>query len=209
MPTRNWMRIVIGLFAGIMFTLSLITGNSIDKDGYHWIAGVSSAVIILLLIYDRWVWRWPLIRKLAERSGRPVIHGTWKGTLEFARDANGEPGTIELYFSIDQTYSSVTVRGFFTTSESHSLTATIDRPLSNQKRLVFAYHSEAPHPARNKNRPHDGTVMLNIIGIPVESLSGSYYTDRGGSGKIRLTEYHPKLSESYDQAAARSYKKRA
>ena len=208
MPTKNWTKAVIGLFSAIILTTSVFTGQSIDKHGLQWVSGASSAVILLLVLYDRWIWRWPLVQKLSELAGHPIIHGTWKATLAFERDANGRPGTLTCYFSIYQTLSGVQLRGFFTTSESQSLTASIDRPQPNQYRLVFAYHSEAPHPARNQNRPHDGTAMLNIIGRPVESLIGSYYTDRGGAGTLKLTGYTKKLSESYDQAASRQYGKR-
>jgi len=206
MPSKNWTRIIIGIFAALMLLVSVLTGDSIDAQGLRWISGASGAVILLLVIYDKWVWRWPLIRKLAEQDGRPVIRGTWKGTLEFAKDANDKPGSIEIYFSIEQTYSTVEVRGFVSTSESHSVTATIDRPLTNQRRLVFAYHSEAPHGKRGANRPHDGTALLNIIGIPVQEITGSYYTERGGAGSITLTEYTPELSESYKHASSRKYR---
>ena len=201
MPTKNWARITIALFAAIMLGISLITGDSLDENGIRWISGVSGAVILLLLIYDRSVWRWPLIRKLAENTGRPVIRGTWKGELEYTKDAKGNPGSIDFYLSVDQTYSLLTIRGFVSTSESYSLTASIDRPLPNQRRLVFAYHSHAPHPSRNKNRPHDGTAILNIIGISAKSLSGSYYTDRGGSGTIQLTDYSPNKATSKNRRA--------
>jgi hypothetical protein len=207
MPSKNWTKAVIGLFSAIIFAASVFTGESIDKHGLQWISGASSAVILLLVLYDRWVWRWPLVRRLSALAGHPVIHGTWKSELAFERDVNGQPGTLTCYFSVYQTFSSVQVRGFFTTSESRSLTARIDRPQPNQIQLVFAYRSEAPHSKRNDNRPHDGTTMLNIISRPVEALSGSYYTDRGGAGTIKAVEYSKKLSESYDQAARRQYKK--
>jgi hypothetical protein len=182
-------------------------GESIDANGLQWISGASSAVILMLVVYDRWLWRWPLVRKAAEYQGRPVIHGTWQGQLKYKKDGQGNPGTTPVYLSIAQTYSTVQVRGFFTTSESYSLTADIDRPLPNQRRLVFAYHGEAPHPNRDNNRPHDGTAMLNIVGIPAKHIKGSYYTDRGGSGEIKLTEYTPSLSESYEDAESKQYQK--
>jgi hypothetical protein len=207
MPSKNWAKVIIALFALIMLGVSLITGESIDKNGIRWISGASSAIILLLLIYDRWVWRWPLVRKIAEYSGHPVVRGTWKGTLEYSKDGDGRPGVTDIFMSIDQTYSTIVVRGFVGTSESHSLSASIDRPISNQRRLVYAYHSGAPHAKRNQNRPHDGTALLNIVGIPVEAISGSYYTDRGGTGEIVLTEHTFKLSESYKQASARKYRK--
>ena len=114
MPTKNWTRIIVALFASIMICISLITGDSIDENGTRWISGVSGAVILLLLIYDRWAWRWPILRKIAEYSGRPVIRGTWKGTLEYVSNEDAQPGSTNFYLSIYQTYSSLTVRGFLT-----------------------------------------------------------------------------------------------
>ena len=207
MPSKNWTKAVIGLFSAIIFATSVLTGESIEKHGLQWISGASSAVILLLILYDRWIWRWPFVRKISTFAFHPVIHGTWKAELAFERDANGQAGTLTCYLSVYQTFSSVQVRGFFTTSESRSLTARIDRPQSNQTQLVFAYRSEAPHGKRDTNRPHDGTAMLNIIGRPVEALDGSYYTDRGGTGTIKAVAYSKKLSESYDQAARRQYQK--
>ena len=207
-PSSSWIRVVIGLFAAIIFGASLITGQSIDANGLKWIAGASSVVIMLVFVFDRWAWRWPLIRNVVELAGRPHIHGTWKAILEFEKDATGNPGTIVGYFSIYQTFSGVRIRGYFSTSESSSLTATIDRPQPSQKRLVFAYKGEAPHGKREQNRPHDGLAILSIIGNPVESISGSYFTDRGGTGRILMDEYSPVVSESFEQAGRRQYTKR-
>lgn len=207
MPSSNWTKTIIGLFSAIIFIVSILTGESIDQYGFKWISAASSIVILILLLFDRWMWRWPGMRKLSELSGHPVIHGTWKTTLAYEKDGNGKSGSLTCYFSIYQTFSTVQVRGFFTTSESYSVSANIDHPQPNQRRLVFAYHSEAPHGKRDQNRPHDGTAILNIIGEPAEALNGSYYTDRGGAGTLKSVEYSRKLSESYDQAARNEYKK--
>jgi hypothetical protein len=207
MPSKNWTKATIGLFSAIIFAASVFTGESINKHGLQWISGASSAVILILVMYDRWIWRLPLISRISAITGHPVIHGTWKAELEFDRDADGKSGSLTCYFSVYQTFSSIQVRGFFTTSESQSLAARIDRPQRNQTQLVFAYRSEAPYGKRNINRPHDGTVVLNVIGRPVEALGGSYYTDRGGTGTIKSVEYSKKLSESYDQATRLTYKK--
>lgn len=208
MPSKNWIKIVIGLFSAIIFGTSLLLGESIDESGLKWISATSSAVIMIVMIFDRWAWRWPLIKKVSEVSGRPVAHGTWKGVIEYERDGDGKPGTTECYFSIYQTYSSVEVRGFFTTSSSYSMTANIDHPLSSQTRLIFAYRSEAPHGKRITNRPNDGTAILDIIGLPIEAITGSYYTDRGGAGTIKLEQYNKKVAESFAQAAKLTYTRR-
>ncbi len=207
MPSQNWIKAVIALFAGIIFLISTLTGQSIDQNGLRWISSAASAVILLVLIYEKWVWRWPVIRKLAEWAGRPVVHGTWKGELSFERDANDQPGAIPLYLSINQTFSAVTVRAFVATSEAYSTTATIERPMPTRRQLVYAFHSEAPHDGRDNNRPHDGTAVLAIVGIPVEEITGSYYNDRARRGSIKLTEHCRKLVESFSQAERQTYKK--
>ncbi len=95
MPTPAGIRIVIALFAGFIFGMASLTGDSIDENGLRWASAAASGVILLVLAYERWVWRWPLISRLAEWTNRPVLHGTWKGTLEFERDASGNPGSID------------------------------------------------------------------------------------------------------------------
>jgi len=206
MPTPNWTRTVIGLFAGIIFLTSLITGQSIDKNGFRWFSIATSGVVLLLLIYDKWVWRWPLIRRGAELAGRPVIHGTWKGILTYERDVHDQPGSIRIYLAIDQSFSTISLRSYVSTSESYSLTATIERPLPTRRQLVYAYRSEAPHDSRDTNRPHDGSAILNLVGIPVEEIDGSYYNDRMRRGSLKLVEHCPKLAESFNHAERQSYK---
>ena len=77
----------------------------IDHEGLRWLTGVASAVTLLLLAFDQWLWRAPGIRWLCEVSGRPVIHGTWWGRLDYENDGEGNPGTTEIYTAIHQTFS--------------------------------------------------------------------------------------------------------
>jgi hypothetical protein len=207
MPSKNWTKATIGLFSAIILGTSLITGESIDEGGLKWISAASSAVIIMLLLFDKWAWRWTIICKISERLGHPVIYGTWKGNVEFDKDADNNPGNINCYISIYQTFSTLEIRGYFNTSSSYSITATIDHPRTTQSRLVYAYRGEAPHGKRETNRPSDGTAILDIIGTPVENISGSYFTDRGGTGRIVLNQHTSKLSGSYSQAEKRKFKK--
>lgn len=208
MPSKNWTNITIGLFTVIILGTSILTGQSIDQNGLKWVSGASSTVIVLLLIFDRWAWRWPLIRSISEHLGHRVIHGTWKGKIEFDKDSNRKPGKVDCFLSIHQTFSTVEIRGYFSTSNSYSITATIDKPRSTHTRLVYVYHGEAPFGKRDKNRPNNGTAFLDIIGKPVESITGSYFTDRdGGTGRIKLSKHSKKLSESFEQATKQKFTK--
>jgi hypothetical protein len=47
---------------------------------------------ILLWLFDRYLWKWPLIRRV---SGIPNLEGTWKGTLTRISSDDGEQGEPE------------------------------------------------------------------------------------------------------------------
>lgn len=206
MPSANWTRIAIAIFAGLLLLAAWFTGDSLDDNFLRWASGAASAVVLLFLVYDKWAWRWPGIRKVAEWAGKPVIHGTWRGELHYERDQHGQPSSIRYYLAVDQTFSRVQLRAFVARSESHSITAVIERPMPTRRQLVFAYHSAAPLDARDDNRPHDGTAVLSIVGIPVEELTGSYYNERPGRGSIELTEHTKKIAESFGHAERQTYK---
>ena len=209
MPTPAGIRIIIALFAAIIFGIATLTGDSIDENGVRWASGAASGVILLVLIYDRWVWRWPLINRIAEWTNRPVLHGTWKGTLEFERDAEGKPGSIDFYLTIHQTYSTIEVDGHVSTSSSHSRSAALERPRKGLRLLWFIYQSEAPIPEQVHNQPHYGAAKLVLVGSPVTEISGSYWTARGGAGTMKFTERTRKTLDSFASAAAATYEPRA
>jgi hypothetical protein len=121
MPSSAWIRVIILHAAGSMFVLSTLTGDSIDQQGMRWIGGIPGGITMLLLAFDRLVWRWPLIRRLSERGGARVIHGTWRGTLYCTRDADGTPGEQPIFMAVSQMYSTVKVRCYFPTTGSESV----------------------------------------------------------------------------------------
>jgi hypothetical protein len=206
MPTPTWTRIVVALLAAAFIALTALTGDSIDKDGLRWLSGVAGAIVLILLAYDRWLWRWPLLRQVAERTGRPVIHGTWRGRLEYEADAAGQPGSTEIYMAVHQTYTRVIVHSYFATSTSRSLVAAVEPVDKHRHELTFAYRSEAPAPARDRNRPHQGTCVLALVGTPVEEIGGSYYTDRRGRGTISFDGHTRRCLGSLAQARRASYR---
>jgi hypothetical protein len=204
-PSPTWTKIVIALAATGVVLIVLITGQSIDRDGYKWISGIASAIVLILLAYDRWVWRWPLIRLIAERTGTPVLRGTWKGTMTYESDADGNPGTTDFYLTVQQTYSDIELHSYVSTSESHSMAAKLERPSRGQRLLWFIYRSEAPILGQARDRPHHGGVKLNLVGSPVREIHGSYWTDRRGRGELRFSEYSKKPYGSFEEAQSAMY----
>lgn len=206
MPTANWIRIVIGVTAGAMLAISALTGDSIDDKGLRWLGGVAGGVTLLLLAYDRWIWRWPLIRRLSELTGQRVIHGTWRGTLNYQADADGNPGQHSVYMAVHQTYSTVCVECFFPekNSKSVSLTAAIEKG-THQHTLRYIYRQQAPAPDRDRNRPTEGACDLALVGRPVEEIAGSYYAERGGRGTMTFDGFSRKVAGSAGQAQRFAY----
>jgi hypothetical protein len=201
MPTPAWTRAIIVLAAAVMLALSLVTGDSIDKDGLRWLGTVTSAVILAVIAFDQWLWRAPGIRQICELLGHPTIRGTWRGALRYERDGKGNPGTTEIYLAVRQTFSTVSVRCYFpkTRAESWSLTASL---LQNDHRhdLFYIYQQQAQAPDRQANRPTQGACELAVAGRPVDELVGSYYAERGGKGSIDAREYSPRVAGSLAEA---------
>jgi hypothetical protein len=202
MPSANWTRGIIFAFAGAIFLIATITGKSIDQNGYRWAGMVISGVILALTVFERWAWRWPLVQRLSVLAGTPLLHGTWVGKLNFERNANGKPGSTNFYMVINQTFTTVSVRSFFgelTKSQSYSVVSTFERTIPGRMQLVFTYRSEALYSQREKNRPHDGTAVLNIIS-DTNTMEGGYFTERGGAGTMELRKISSEPAKSYVQA---------
>jgi hypothetical protein len=207
MPSPSWIKIVIALLAGGMLVLSWLTGDSIDKQGLRWLGGLTGAITLLLLVVDRWAWRWPLARAVTERLGYPVLHGTWEGRLGYEADERDQPGIDVVYMAVHQTLSSINIQTYFgrTGSTSRSLSASLV-PGTHQHTLYYIYSSQAAAPNRDANRPHEGAAALSIVGKPVEEIAGSYFTDRRRRGQLRFTQRSTKVAGSYEQASRLEFK---
>lgn len=207
MNDQQIIKSAITLYSILIFLLSFVTGKSIDENLFRWISGVTSFVVILWTVYDKWIWRMWIFKYLAWFLQVPILYGTWKGKLKYEKDENGKSGQVDIYVAINQTLSSISVRSFFKKpSASKSITAKIEKEEPDRKRLVYLYKSEAPYGKRDNNRPHDGASVFDIVGNPVKKLLGSYFTDRKGAGTVVLDKYSNVLAENFEDADHLEYK---
>lgn len=206
-PTANWTKVSIGIFAGIIFICSLVTGVRIENEVYKWTTTAMSAATLLVLAFDKWIWRWPGIRAVINYLRMPpVLHGTWAGEIQYDNDSRGNSGKVPIYLVIRQTFTDLKIISYASTSESNSLTAEISKSEHGNRQLAYVYRTIAPYGTRKGNPSTDGLAILGIVGSPVRELSGSYFTDRGGSGRIVLNTHSPKLAESFTDAERLSHK---
>jgi hypothetical protein len=131
--------------------------------------------------------------------------GAWS-RLEYEADRDGKPGSTDIWMAVHQTYSSVEVHCYLTTSTSVAVTATIELVGKHRHQLVYVYRSQAPVPERDRNRPHEGSCTLQLVGRPVEEIGGDYYTDRHGRGRIVFDGFSKRCLGSLGQAQRAKYR---
>lgn len=207
MNNQQIIKSAITLYSVLIFLLSFVTGESIDENLFRWVSGVTSFVVIVWTIYDKWLWRMWIFTYVAWFLHIPILYGTWKGKLKYETDEKGNSGEVDIYVAINQTLSSISVRSFFKKpSASKSIAAKIENEEPSRKKLVYMYKSEAPYGKRDNNRPHDGASVFDIVGNPVKKLLGSYFTDRKGAGTVILDTYSNLLAENFEDAEQFEYK---
>lgn len=194
MPSSIWIKIVIALFAALVLALSVATGGSLDTNFIRWVGIGSSAVVLAIVAYDRWLWRWPLIRKIAEWTRHPpLLHGTWQGTVRFPGVQHGALGDpVETYLVIDQTYSRIEVTSLLERGSTHALAATVTAPDRNRRILWTVYEGE--------EEGHRGATRLKIIGSPPTEIQGIYWTNRDTRGELSYTRRVETRYETFIQA---------
>lgn len=200
MPSTSWARIVIALAAAITAGVMILMGDKVNSDFVKSVSVASSAVILFLLAFERWLWRLPGVNHLAQR---PVLNGTWRTELRTTYKDRGDE-TIEAYLVVDQTYSRICVRMLFDRSQSVSMSANLLRE-SGRCLLYYVFRSDkhATEPATN---PHSrGAADLVVETEPRIHLEGDYWMEVGTKGRILTTGHSAKRYATFSAAKAGTY----
>jgi hypothetical protein len=166
------------------------SGFRLDQGIKAALAYLPTVLILIVLAFDLWIWRWPGVIRL---SGRPRIDGTWHATLqphlESHIPAGGNRGPISAAVIIEQTYWTVAVRLMTDESASVSTSASLrqDGDSREQRILTFTYHNLPKHQNRPRSQPHVGAANLVATGFNPRALRGAYWTDRFTVGDMDLT----------------------
>ncbi len=200
MPTASWTRVVIAIAAALATAALFVNGTKVSLDWYKALLSASGAVVLLLLVFDRWAWRWPAVRRVVPRR---VLHGTWKGELQTTwsdPETGRTPGPIECYLVVHQTYSTVEMTLLTAESKSRSVTAGVSDPAKGQCLLTGIYMNTPELLIQDRSRIHRGGILLEINGRPVETLSGPYWTDRDTKGQLSFTQHAGQVTEDFHSA---------
>jgi hypothetical protein len=199
MPTPTWTRIVIFLAAVVWLVVCLISDSPVDQGALRALGISSSVVVLLLLGFDYWLWRWfpQAITK------RPLLDGTWKARLDYEAGGGGIESK-DCFMVIRQTYSDISVCMLFDISSSQSNSAGIALD-KGRCSLWFSYWSSAETLAREGNAPHRGAAELIVSRKPKIRLEGDYWTERKTKGKIMAEARSKHHYDDFASASAGDY----
>lgn len=148
---------------------------------------------VLYLLWDRYLWRAPIISQFTDP---PDLEGTWTAEIESDFDqlklrqysTDGGTDSESPKFVIKQSWTKISVTGYFVDSTSVSTTASFIEDHSDPV-LRITYRNTPSANSPQAMTMHSGTNDLRYsVSDGCEYLIGKYYTDehRNNHGAIRL-----------------------
>lgn len=178
-------------FAICLILVALVSGHEITDLKSALIASYRTIPILLGLtwLFTVFGWRWkPLQGRLVPF---PDLNGTWQGNIQttWKNPETGEvPGPIPVILTIKQSFTKIScvIRTAEMTSRSYLAGFWIDS--DDQVRMLgYCYTSKPSVTVAERSKPHDGTIIFEILGNPATKLKGKFWTDRKSTGEVTLT----------------------
>ena len=196
----RWTAISVSAIWGAVI---FFTGLDLNDNAGRGLAYLPSAVGLLVVAFDLWLWKLPGVSRVA---GRPHLYGTWTVELHPSTHARipdgGNRGPISGVIVIEQTFWTTAVQFYTRESGSSSVSAAIVNKTDSKqsKLLLFTYTNNARQAHAHRSYQHSGTSRLDVTGTAPRSLSGTYWTDRITAGDMTLTLVDRKYDRSREDA---------
>jgi SMODS-associating 2TM, beta-strand rich effector domain len=182
-------KVAIGIAAVIWFVVAILTHQTASTTALRTISIAGSAVTIIFLLYDRYLWRSPIVRTF---TGKPLVAGTWRGTLQsdYVPPGKSRPvPTIPAVIRVEQTDSNLYVTLFTNESQSVSDLGRLVRESDGRWRITWQYISSPRPPVRHRSNVHQGVCDVYLTGVYGEGLAGQYFTNRKTGGEVHFGEW--------------------
>ena len=187
---------LVGFSGLVWFVVARASGLNL-KNLIEFMRPIPTVVMVDLLMvvfFMKWGWRWKRLQGWLVPF--PDLNGTWQGHIQTNwKDTQGKtPGPIQVILTINQTFGRISCVMRTAEMESHSYVEgfCIDRE-RQIRQLCYSYTSKPKVSLRDRSTPHDGTILLKIIGKPANKLEGEYWTQRKTMGTVTLTFLTKKL----------------
>lgn len=165
---------------------------------------VVGAVVGIVGVFSRWAWAWSIFRGWYVK--RPDVRGTWKVTLK-SNWVDPETGKgvepITAYFAVRQTLTSLSLRLMTPESRSKLIAHSIELEDDGIYRIAGTYRNEPRVELQgDRSEIHHGSLLLEVYGVPPESMEGHYWTDRGTRGTMVVAARKKRVYDTYESASA-------
>jgi hypothetical protein len=200
LKTKPFVYFIFTLFA-ICFTAIALIRNEEIVDIWSTVKIAYKTIPILLILwlgFTKYAWKWSVFQGWLVPF--PYIEGTWQGNIQttWKNPKTGEiPGPIPVILTIKQSFSRIScvMRTAEMTSSSHFADFWLDSD-EQLRKLGYCYVSNPSVSVAERSQPHQGTIVLDIIGNPVNKLRGTYWTSRKTTGEVELIfHYRERLDE--------------
>jgi SMODS-associating 2TM, beta-strand rich effector domain len=179
-------RVVTLFLAALAIALAWSSANllAVMRLSIPWWADAPSSMFffgILYAIFDRHLWRHPLMRRLGLVK-TPNLTGRWRGYLTSSFDDHTK--RHDLCLQIVQSWTQISILLSTVTSVSRSCVAFIQVSDPEGVALTYQYENQPLANATITMHMHYGTAMLRMS--DAGTLTGDYYAgrDRGTFGRI-------------------------
>ncbi len=198
---KRFALVLFGVFAISFICVALQSGKTV-QDLWSALAIAYKTIPILLValgVFINWAWRWKIF--CGWLVPFPDLNGTWQGTIQttWKNPETGEvPGPIPVILTIKQSFTRIScvMRTAEMTSRSYLADFWLDGDEQIRK-LGYSYHSKPLPSVADRSQPHDGTIVFEIVGTPVEKLKGVYWTERKSKGEVTLRFREKHLLEEF------------
>ena len=195
------------VFAASFCGVAFFSGGANITDLWSALRIGYKAIPIVLLVAGLFVthmWRWRVFRGWLVPF--PDLNGTWHGHIRSTwvdPDTGNVSPPIPVILSVKQSFSRIScvMRTAEMTSRSYLAGFWLDGD-EQVRKLGYSYHSSPAVSIRDRSQAHDGSVVYELVGHPVNKLVGTYWTGRKTTGEIELTFRTVDLLDEFPRDAA-------
>lgn len=153
--------------------------------------------LVLILIFTKWGWKLKIFRGWLVPF--PNLHGSWSGDIHsdwINQETEAKVPPIPVLLTINQSFFHINCKMMtgemdsFSTAEGFNI-----EPEKQIKQLAYIYTSKPRISTNQRSRPHDGSIVFDIIEKPEQKLKGQYWTKQKRIGEIILKKHSSSILE--------------
>lgn len=204
MKNLNSKRFALALFAvfAVSFCcMAFLSGKNVADPWTALVIAYKTIPVVLLVvtIFVSYAWRWKIFQEVLVPF--PDLNGTWQGTIQTTwmnPETKTIPAPIPVILTIKQSFIHISCVMRTAEMTSRSYLANFWLGGDDQIRMLgYSYQSKPLPSVAERSQPHDGSIVFELVGNPVEKLKGTYWTARKTTGEIVLTFREKKRLEEF------------